>query len=115
MLDNKIHTMKTAVSTATIVQPTGVPYTIATPKPVIEPMTDNDTDKTIKPLKLFDSRIADNVGSTISADTSNAPTRCVARTITVSVKSTVSTLYFFVLSLVAYEKSSSKVVAYILL
>ena len=64
--------------------------------------------------KLLKSLIAERAGKIINAEISNAPTRFIARTITIAVMTAISMLYAFVFVPVAEAKPSSNVTANIL-
>ena len=73
------------ISTLTMVHPTGVPHKMDTKIPVTAPMTDTTAETQTHPRKLLHNCIAVNVGSTINAEISKAPTRFMASTIIVSI------------------------------
>lgn len=81
ILQNPKHT----ISTTTIVEPTGVPETIATNKPIIAARTDIIHAKNVTFRKLLKIIIEETAGNIMRADIKSVPTRFIARTITVAI------------------------------
>ena len=73
--------MKPAISTATIVEPTGVPTRIEIIIPSNEQTTPNIAEQIVTDLKLLKTLIADRAGKITSAEMRSEPTRFIARTI----------------------------------
>ena len=71
---------KTTTSTATIVEPTGVPVRMDISMPAREDTTDRIAESIVTCLKLRKILIADRAGKITSADMSNDPTRFIAST-----------------------------------
>ena len=67
-------------STATIVEPTGVPARIEMKIPVIAQTIDEIAEKTVTDLKFEKIRIAEIAGKIISAEIKSEPTRFIERT-----------------------------------
>ena len=100
---------------ATIVEPTGVPASIETNIPIAAQVTAVTTEHIVTDLKVLSTRIADIAGKTTNAEINKAPTRFIARTITIAITEARIKLYNFALTPVADAKSSSKVTAKTLL
>ena len=109
------NTANTAISAATIVEPTGVPARIEVNSPSSAQKTETIAEQTVTLLKLLNSRIADSAGKMTSAEIRSDPTRFMARTMMTAIMIAISRLYTFAFVPVAVEKSSSKVTAKILL
>ena len=69
-----------AISTATIVEPTGVPATMEIRIPRAAQITDTITEHTVTALKLLNTRMADRAGNITSAEIRSEPTRFIAST-----------------------------------
>ena len=107
--------MKNAtMSAATIVEPTGVPARMATTIPVREQTTEITAAATVTEKKLLKNRMAESDGNTTSAETSNAPTRFMARTMIAAMMIAIRRLNALTLTPVACAKFSSNVMAKIL-
>ncbi len=82
-----------AKSTATIVDPTGVPAT----KDIIIPNKAQNTDeaaaKIVTLLKFLKIFIADTAGKIINAEIKSDPTRFIAKTIMIAIKTAMIKLY----------------------
>ena len=102
------------MSTATIVEPTGVPARIEISIPRTAHTTEIIIEHIVTDLKLLNILIADKAGNITNAEISRAPTRFMAITITTAITTANIKLYVFALTPVAVEKSSSKVTANIL-
>lgn len=79
-------------STATIVEPTGVPASIDISIPARAQIIDDIAEKIVTLLKLLKILIADNAGKITKADISNEPTRFIARTIITAITVAISRL-----------------------
>lgn len=79
-------------STATIVEPTGVPASIEIRIPARAQIIDDTAEKIVTLLKLFKMLIADNAGNITKADISNEPTKFIARTIITAITVAISRL-----------------------
>ena len=113
--DDVIKQIKNAtMSMATIVEPTGVPARIATRIPTSEQMTEMIAAATVTEKKLLNTRIAESAGNTTNAETSNAPTRFIARTMMTAMMMAMRRLNEVTFTPVARAKFSSKVIAKIL-
>ena len=102
-------------STATIVDPTGVPARIEITIPKPAHITENTAEKIVTVLKLLNSLMADKAGKITSAEISSDPTRFMARTIITAIITAIRRLYKSALVPTAFAKFSSKVTAKILL
>ena len=107
--------MKAKMSTATIVEPTGVPARIETSIPSEAQVTDKHAEQTVTDLKLLKTRIEDNAGKITRAEISKEPTKFIARTIITAMITAISKLYAPALIPVARAKFSSNVTEKILL
>ena len=58
----------TAMFAATMVEPTGVPPTMATSMPASAHVTESAAEQRVTPLKLLNRRMADRAGKMISAE-----------------------------------------------
>ena len=103
------------VSTATIVEPTGVPVRIEMIMPENAQITERTAEKTVTDLKLRKSRIAESAGNLIKADTKRDPQRFMAITIMTAMITASRRLYLPAFVPAETAKSSSKVTAKILL
>ena len=79
-------------STATIVEPTGVPASIEIMIPTSAQIIDDTAEKIVTLLKLFKMLIADNAGNITKADISKEPTKFIARTIITAITVAISRL-----------------------
>ena len=79
------NTIKATISTATIVQPTGVAVIIEIAIPVIEHIPDNIAEHIVTNLNVLNILIADKAGKIIRAEISNEPTKVIAKTITTAI------------------------------
>ena len=85
--------MKNAIiSTATIVDPTGVPATMEVRIPIKAQQTDRIAEQIVTDLKLLNRRIADIAGEMIRAEISRDPTRFMARTMMTAVMTAITRL-----------------------
>ncbi len=80
------------MSTATMVEPTGVPARIEMMMPAAAQITERTAEKTVTPLKLPKSRIADSAGKMTRAEISREPTRFIARTMMTAITTAISRL-----------------------
>ena len=103
------------MSTATIVEPTGVDATTVINKPRITVMIEMMTESMITPLKLFITFMLISVGKIISADIRSEPTSFIDTTITTPIIRLIKILYRLTLRPDAFVKSSSNVILNILL
>ena len=85
--------MNIAMSTATIVEPTGVSATIDASNPITAQTTEIHAEQIVTDLKFLNTRIADNAGNTTNAEISNEPTSFIARTITTAITIAIIKLY----------------------
>ena len=106
---------KAATSTATMVEPTGVPARMDMSMPAMAHTTENMAENTVTDLKLLKMRIAESAGKMIRADISSEPTRFMASTMITAMMTAIRRLYLSALTPVALAKLSSKVTANILL
>ena len=100
---------------STIVDPTGVDKSIEDSIPSKAHIIDIIAEHMTTDLKFFISLIAESAGNTIKADISNEPTRFIPSTIIIAIIIAIKRLYLSVLTPVAFENVSSKVIANILL
>lgn len=108
--------MKNAIiSTATIVEPTGVPAIMDINNPHDEHITDNTAEKTVTDLKVLKIRIAESAGKITRAEIKSEPTKFIARTIITAIITAIKRLYALEFVPLAFAKASSKVTANILL
>lgn len=98
-----------------MVAPTGVPYTIEITNPIDEHTTERIAEQIVTDLNVLYMRMADSAGKIISADTSRAPTRFIARTMITAITIAIRRLNVFTLEPTERAKFSSKVTANILL
>lgn len=98
-----------------MVEPIGVPKSIAVNNPKTAHTTDTTALQTVTDKKLLKTRIADNAGKITKAEISKEPTRFIARTIITAVITATIALYVFTFVPVALAKFWSKVIAKILL
>ena len=82
-----------AASTATIVDPTGVPANMEMMIPKKAHMTDNSAEHIVTLLKLLNIRMADIAGNMISAEIRSDPTRFMARTMMTAITIAIIRLY----------------------
>ena len=109
------NTIKAAISTATIVAPTGVPASMDISIPSAVQHTDSTAEHIVTARKFLYTCMADSAGKTTSAEISSEPTRFIASTMTTAVVMAISRLYASALVPTALAKFSSKVTAKILL
>lgn len=76
---------KTIISTATIVDPTGVPARIEIINPKIEHITETKDAQIVTDLKLLNNLMAERDGKITRAEIKSEPTRFMARTITTAI------------------------------
>ena len=105
---------KAATSTATIVEPTGVPATIEISIPRRAHETDKTAEQVTTPRKLRNNRIDEIAGKMTRAEIRSEPTRFIAKTMITAVTTAISRLYAPAFVPVAREKSSSNVTENIL-
>ena len=74
------HIVNTPTSTATMVDPTGVPARMDITIPAKALMTERIAEQTVTFLKLLNILIAESAGNITSADMSREPTRFMANT-----------------------------------
>ena len=74
-----------AISTATIVDPTGVEQSIEVSIPITAQATEIIAEHTMTARKLLNNLIADNAGNIMSAVINSEPTRFIASTIIIAV------------------------------
>ena len=103
-----------ATSTATIVDPTGVPARMEMTIPEKAHTTDKAAEQTVTPLKLRNSRMADRAGKITRAEIRRDPTRFIASTMMTAMTTATRRLYVSARVPVALAKSSSNVTAKIL-
>ena len=113
--ESNLQITKMKMSMMTIVEPTGVPATIDARIPVIAPNTDMEQEETITFLKLLKSNIAETEGKMIRAEIKREPTRFIASTMITAMTAASMTFKKRVFVPHANAKSSSKVMAKILL
>ena len=112
MIEN---TAKAAISTATIVEPTGVPAVIEISIPNSAQNTDSKAEHIVTDLKLLNTRMAESAGNMTSAEIKSEPTRFMARTIITAVVTAIIRLYSPALTPDALANVSSNVTEKILL
>lgn len=103
------------MSIPTIVDPTGVPASIDTIIPNAAQIIERTAELITTALKLLYSRIVESAGNIIRADVRSDPTKFIARTIMTAIITAMTKLYKRTFTPIAFEKSSSKVRAKILL
>ena len=103
------------MSTATIVEPTGVLQRMEMRIPSSAQVTERTAEHKVTPRKLLNRRIALMAGKMIRAEISRDPTRFIASTMITAMTTAISRLYASALVPDARAKSSSKVTAKILL
>jgi len=106
---------KIRASSATIVEPTGVPASMDISIPKKAQPTENRAETQVTALKLLQSLIAVRDGKMISAEIRSDPTRFMARTIITAVITAISRFILSAAVPEAFEKFSSKVTANYLL
>ena len=109
------NTMNNARFTRTTVAPVGVSKEKEIIIPAKKQNSETTTELIITERKLLKIRIEVRDGKIINAEISSVPIILIPITIVNAVKTAISILYAFVLTPVAFEKSSSKVTAKILL
>ena len=82
----------TTISTATMVEPTGVEPRTDTRIPVREHSTDRTAEHIVTDLKLLNIRMAERAGNMTSAEMSSEPTRFIAMTIIIAMTIAISRL-----------------------
>lgn len=97
------------MSAVTIVEPTGVEFSIETTMPTNAHITEITAEHITTLLKLLKSLIEESAGNIISADISSEPTRFIASTIIVAVIIAMSRLYPSDFTPLAFAKFSSNV------
>ena len=102
---------KTAISAATIVDPTGVPVRMEISIPNTAQDTDNIAEQIVTLRKLRHTRMAEIGGKMIRAEISSEPTRFMASTIITAMITAMIRLYSFTFVPADRAKSSSKVTA----
>ena len=105
----------TKISTATIVEPTGVPANIDMSIPIVEQTTESTAAQIVTDLKLLKILIADIEGNITNAEISSEPTKFIANTITTAITIPITKLYISTFVPVAFAKFSSNVMLKILL
>ena len=98
-----------------MVDPTGVPARMDIIIPNNAQNTDIKAEHKVTALKLLNNLIAQSAGKITKADIKSEPTRFIARTIITAIIIAIIKLYLFAFTPTAFEKSSSKVTANILL
>lgn len=114
-IDIDLQTAKHITSIITIVEPTGVPAVIEIRIPVAAPIAEKMQEKTVTFLKLLNRCIAEIAGKIMSAEIKSEPTRFIARTMIVAITVAITIFSMRVGVPQANAKSSSKVIANILL
>ena len=109
------HIPKAAASTATMVEPTGVPARIDIMIPEKAHTTERIAAHTVTFKKLLNMLIADKAGKITRAEISSDPTRFIASTMITAMITAIRRLYPLTLVPTALAKLSSKVTANILL
>ena len=82
-----------AISTATMVEPTGVSPRTEIRIPSSAQITDRTAEQIVTPLKLRNRRIALMAGKMISAEIRRDPTRFIASTMITAITTAMSRLY----------------------
>ena len=103
------------ISTATMVEPTGVPPTMDRSIPSKAQATDSTAEQIVTARKLRNSRMADRAGKITRAEISSEPTRFMASTMITATITAIHRLYSPARVPAARAKLSSKVTAKILL
>ena len=98
MNPKKLKMKKLAISTATIVEPTGVLAIIDISIPRAAQITETITEHIVTALKLLKTRMADSAGNITSAEINKAPTRFIASTMTTAITTANIRLYIFALT-----------------
>ena len=106
---------KPAISTATIVDPTGVPASIEIRMSSRAQLTENIAEQIVTALKLLNTRIADSAGKITRAEIRSDPTRFIDSTMITATTMTIIKLYNPAFVPVARAKFSSNVTENILL
>ena len=114
-LPNRENRAKAAMSTATMVDPTGVPARMDIRIPVNAQMTESMAEHMVTDRKLLNRRMADSAGKITRAEISREPTRFMASTMITAMMTAIRRLYIPAFTPVACAKPSSKVTAKILL
>ena len=103
-----------AISTATMVEPTGVPARIDKRIPKNAQKTERRTEHKVTLKNVLKIRMADSAGNIINAEVNREPTRFMASTMMIAVITAISKLYIDVRMPMALAKFSSKVIEKIL-
>lgn len=111
----RLNNPKAMISTATIVDPTGVPAMIELKIPIVAQKVDKSAEHMVTDLKLLNKRIEDKAGKITNAEISKEPTKFMARTIITAIITAIIRLYALAFMPVDVAKVSSKVTAKILL
>lgn len=109
------NTTNVTISTATIVEPTGVAHRIASKIPISEVVVEITAAAIVTEMKFRKTRIADNDGKIINAEIKSEPTKFIAKTMIMAIITAMKRLYFPAFIPVAVANSSSNVTAKILL
>ena len=104
-------TKKAAISTATIVAPTGVEYNTEIKIPRMAQLTEITAEQMTTCLKFWKILIAVRDGKMIKAEIRSEPTRFIPITIMIAMITAIQRLYLSALIPVAFAKVSSKVTA----
>ena len=110
-----MHIKNARISDTTIVAPTGVPATMEMQIPRKAQSAERIDAKITTDLNVVNSLMADTAGKITRAVMSKEPTKRMAKTITIAVTEAIKKLYSLVRIPEALAKSSSKVIAKILL
>ena len=84
--------MKTKISAATIVLPTGVPARIAIKRPATAQTTEITAEQIVTERKLLKRRIAEMAGKITRAEIKREPTRFIASTMIVAMMMAIARL-----------------------
>ena len=107
----KLLTKKAAISTATIVAPTGVEYKTEIRIPKMAQVTEITAEQMTTCLKFWKILIAERDGKIISAEIRSDPTRFIPITIMIAIITAIQRLYLSAFIPVAFAKVSSNVTA----
>ena len=80
-----VNSRKAARSTATIVEPTGVPARTEIKRPVSEQITETTAEHIVTERKLLKTRIAERAGKITRAEIRREPTRFIASTMIIAI------------------------------
>ena len=86
------HDKNSSASTATIVEPTGVPAIIEINKPSRAHITEDTAENIVTALKLLSMLIAERAGNITKADIKSEPTKFIASTMITAVIVAISIL-----------------------